>query len=762
MGYLSGLVRAHWMSSTQKNKLASKNWTYAVATLAALGAIFTSCDVKNLRINIYAVVVAIAAGKTVSVIASKTGEKLHDAIIEERWLRELELEADRMRKEEALGMRAFNPDTLPWRGDAWKIVKCLKRYGVDVAVLNDTKGLTLTRFTVIPTGLDDGISEIQSRANELKMALNAPKRPDVHASDDGVAIDVPLPEAERSKASFWKYVAEGEIPVGGIHIPVGLDFYKNVVTMNICSASTPHMLIAGITGSGKSELTRNVVFGLACWYPTWAVEIQILDPKREFKRSLFSRIEMVKGHIQERSQIERKLALIVEEMERRYRIIQDYVDISDYNASAGEEFALPQIVIIGDELPEICRIGDCENHLVRIATLGRAAGIHLVVNAQRPSGDIMNTQLRSNLGVRAMLRVASTLDSYIITGNDEDGRGYYLMGMGDMWYLDGSDDGRRLQGFHLEPSKYEKLPLDWKGTEEAALEREIEQAVAEVPGLSGTKTDPANSIAENLSAMKELYQLWRANQESEKPKSKSRFIQDVYEGVKGGPKFTACVNELEATVDMFLHLWLADIPEGVNDRELVKHIWSIPLTANNDEIIRRKIEVIKVAREKGQKLLAASDKEELLVVGNTDTVDAVHTGTNNTTEEVLDIQQLADEWDEAKGEAEVINSSKDVQEETKGGSPIGDSVQTQSKVPAPSVNIDEATSEEFRRARQGTLVYDLLPNPDSLDEVIASLHADLDEIASTIALPEVEIISTSTDKENNRPDREVTEDLWEM
>ena len=207
-------------------------------------------------------------------------------------------------------------------------------------------------------------------------------------------------------------------------------------------ASLPHLLVAGTTGSGKSVLLNAIVMSMLMRATPEQVRLIMVDPKRVEFTGYAGLPHLYVPVVTEPRQAASALQWGVTEMERRLKVFEHYKvrDIKTYNRNVdGDKYAdmenppkhMPYFVIVIDELADLMMVAgkDVESSIVRIAQLGRAAGIHLIVATQRPSADVVTGLIRANIDNRVALSVDNSLNSRIIL--DQKGA-EQLLGKGDM------------------------------------------------------------------------------------------------------------------------------------------------------------------------------------------------------------------------------------------------------------------------------------------------------------------------------------------
>ena len=230
---------------------------------------------------------------------------------------------------------------------------------------------------------------------------------------------------------------------------VGKDITGNIILGDI--SKMPHVIIAGTTGSGKSVCTRSIIMSILYNATPDEVKLILIDPKIvEFK--IFEDIpHLLIPIVTDCKRAAGALSWAVNEMMRRYNIFADAGanDLKSYNELAevdGDRDPMPQVVIFIDELADMMLVAgkEVEDYICRLAQMGRAAGMHLVVATQRPTTDVITGLIKANIPSRIALSVKSQIDSRTIidmAGADK------LLGNGDMLYMPiGAGKPVRVQG----------------------------------------------------------------------------------------------------------------------------------------------------------------------------------------------------------------------------------------------------------------------------------------------------------------------------
>lgn len=323
----------------------------------------------------------------------------------------------------------------------------LKVFKIDGDVARIYSGPVVTTFEFRPAP-NVKVSRIQSLSDDLAMALSA-RSIRIQApipGKDVVGIEVPNNQREMI---YLREILESDV-FSGASSPLVLGLGKDIVGNPFVTdlQKLPHLLIAGTTGSGKSVGLNAMILSLLYRNSPDNLKLIMVDPKKvEF--SLYEEIpHLLTPIITDAKKAIIALSNVAKEMERRYEVMKALKTktIDSYNAKAASEGAemLPFIVVIIDELADLMMTGgkEAEGSIIRIAQMGRAAGLHLIVATQRPSVDVVTGLIKTNLPAKIAYKVNSRMDSRVIL--DTEGA-QNLLGQGDMLFsLGGSGSLLRL------------------------------------------------------------------------------------------------------------------------------------------------------------------------------------------------------------------------------------------------------------------------------------------------------------------------------
>lgn len=278
--------------------------------------------------------------------------------------------------------------------------------------------------------------KLVEKSASLKLSLRLEQDQNINFNIDRgfVTIDVPKSDEQRyyvDAAETWK---RWKRPENTLAAPIGEDRLGNLVTLDFSSSNCPHLLVAGTTGSGKSEALNTILFGLTRHYKSTELKLILVDPKGT-ELTPFEGSPYLKGTIgwddQDSIQL---LKDAVDEMQHRNQLFRaaGKRSIVEYNSCVGESERLPWWIVVLDEYADLTHDPqskkEIEAELKRLAQKARSAGIHVIIATQKPSAEVISTNIRSNLPAQLALRVKSATESRVVM--DESGA-ENLNGKGD-------------------------------------------------------------------------------------------------------------------------------------------------------------------------------------------------------------------------------------------------------------------------------------------------------------------------------------------
>lgn len=324
---------------------------------------------------------------------------------------------------------------------------------------------SFTRFQIV-TEQDYRIDQLNTFQNDLKMAVSAEKislqTPIPGTSYSGIDI----PNKHRTMVTLRQVlptIPQQSSAGDYLRVPLGIDIMGNVRHIDI--DKTPHLLIAGATGSGKSACINSMLVSLLMRTYPEHVRLVLIDPKRVEMLAFAQAPHLLCPVITDVSKAEVALRKLTEVMDERYTEFGRYAvkNIDSYNRVRLSEKKpiMPYIVVFIDELADlILTTRDVETYIQRLTQLARASGIHVVVATQRPSVDVITPVIKSNITSRIAFAVATSHDSRTIfnSGGAED-----LLGKGDMLLsFNGEINMSRIQGAFISDDEVMRVSQDLK------------------------------------------------------------------------------------------------------------------------------------------------------------------------------------------------------------------------------------------------------------------------------------------------------------
>ncbi len=319
----------------------------------------------------------------------------------------------------------------------------LRTFKIDGDIIRTYSGPIVTTFEFRPAP-NVKVSRILGLSDDLAMTLcaesiriQAPIK-----GKDVVGIEIPN---SQSQIIYLREILESELfqkSSSPLTLALGKDIVGNPFITDL--KKLPHLLIAGTTGSGKSVGVNAMILSLLYKNPPDQLKLVMIDPKMvEF--SIYADIpHLLTPIITDPKKAIGALQSVAKEMERRYSLMSEYKvkTIDSYNEQAPDNGveAFPYLIVVIDELADLMMTGgkEAEFPIARIAQMGRASGLHLIVATQRPSVDVVTGLIKTNLPSRVSFRVGTKIDSKVIL--DTDGA-QSLLGRGDMLFTPPGSNG---------------------------------------------------------------------------------------------------------------------------------------------------------------------------------------------------------------------------------------------------------------------------------------------------------------------------------
>ncbi|GFE67948.1 DNA translocase FtsK [Chroococcus sp. FPU101] len=311
-----------------------------------------------------------------------------------------------------------------------ELVSILKAFSVQVEYIGSVLAPSFIRVKIKPApGVK--VVTIVNRSDDLQVHLGLESPPMLQPQAGFISVDIP--RKDRQTARFEQYISKSTSEQ--MTIAIGIDLNGKLIEADLADPNTCHFLVAGGTGSGKSEFLRSLLLSLLVRHSPDTLQIALVDPKRV----TFSECEklpwLYAPIVKDTEDAINLMNQLVEIMEERYQILDKAKcpDLKTYNQLT--DSPLSRIVCIFDEYADFMTEKESrtqlENSIKRLGAKARAAGIHLIISTQRPDATVVTPLIRSNLPGRIALRTNSEADSQIILGDKLAAK---LLGKGDLLY----------------------------------------------------------------------------------------------------------------------------------------------------------------------------------------------------------------------------------------------------------------------------------------------------------------------------------------
>ena len=360
------------------------------------------------------------------------------------------------------------PDNHYWviddetRSSAEVLKTTLEEFKISAEVTGIQKGPVITMFEILPApGVK--LSKIVNLADNIALRLAASRVRIVAPIPGKHAVGIEVPNRKRSLVSFREMLQSEEFQETEMEIPIILGKDITGETQLVDLVQTPHLLIAGATGSGKSVCVNSIICSILYKRNPQEVKMMLIDPKI-VELKLYNDIpHLLTPVITEPKRAFQALQYCLYEMERRYSMLDNMGvrDIQSYNRKVRRRRLanepLPYIVVLVDEFADLMATSgkELEATLARLAAMSRAVGIHLVMATQRPSIDVITGLIKANIPSRIAFMVAGKFDSRIIIDSVGAEK---LLGKGDLLFTSAwNPHPTRIQGSYLSEEEVERV-----------------------------------------------------------------------------------------------------------------------------------------------------------------------------------------------------------------------------------------------------------------------------------------------------------------
>ena len=400
-------------------------------------------------------------------------------------------------------VRVGSDGTEEMRENSRRLNETLASFKIDAHIINVTRGPSVTRYEV---ELDKGVrlNKLTGCADDIALSLGASGVRIAAVPGKISVVGIEVPNRSVTTVSLRDVIDSAEFnkAKSKSSFAVGKDIGGSSIVGNI--AKMPHMLIAGTTGSGKSVCMNSIIISLLYKAGPEDVKLIMVDPKM-VELGIYNGIpHLLIPVVTDPKKAAGSLQWAVTEMMRRYKMMSDVGvrDLESYNSImlAEDGQKLPSVVVIIDELADLMMVAakEVEDSICRIAQMGRAAGMHLIIATQRPSADVITGLMKANIPSRIAFSVASAMESRIILDTMGAEK---LVGKGDMLYSPiGSGKPLRVQGCFVTDTEVEAVAGYVKDHYVADYNQEVLKEIEKQAQQAGKKasvsSDPEPSDAE--------------------------------------------------------------------------------------------------------------------------------------------------------------------------------------------------------------------------------------------------------------------------
>ena len=352
--------------------------------------------------------------------------------------------------------------------------KVFQDFNIDIQVINVKLGPVVTLFEILPAaGIK--INTIINLADDISrsMGVGAVRIAQIYGTQ---YLGVEVPNEQRETVTIKELLSNDNFKNTSSKIPIciGKDISGNIEVIDL--SKTPHLLVAGTTGSGKSVFINTLLTSILYKFSPDDLRLILIDPKM-LELSVYNDIaHLLTPVVTEPKKAILALKWVCKEMERRYSLMneENTRSLEGYNQKSIEK--LPYIVVFIDEMADLMMTAgkEVEHYVQRLAQMARACGIHLVMATQRPSVDIITGSIKANFPSRISFQVASKYDSRTVLG--EIGA-EQLLGNGDMLMSKNGSNLIRYQSAFISDNEVNKLIKEIKKSQEVRYLDELDEII---------------------------------------------------------------------------------------------------------------------------------------------------------------------------------------------------------------------------------------------------------------------------------------------
>ena len=369
------------------------------------------------------------------------------------------------------------------RTNAQRLSDTLRSFGVDANPGDVVRGPAITRYEFV---LEQGVklSKVTNLSDDIALALGASGVRIAPIPDKISVVGIEVPNKAVSPVLIRDVIESRTFQEhrSTVAFAVGRDIGNANIVGDI--SKLPHVLIAGTTGSGKSVCTNSLIISLLYKSSPEDVRFIMVDPKMVELAPYNGIPHLLIPVVTDPKKAAGALQWAVFEMMKRYKTFSELgvKKLEEYNAIARKKEELthmPSVVVVIDELADLMVVAakEVEESICRVAQMGRAAGMHLVIATQRPSADVITGLMKANIPSRIAFAVDSAINSRIILDNPGAEK---LVGRGDMLYAPlGIGKPVRVQGCYITPEEIERVVGYVKSTGETQYSDEVMQKIEE-------------------------------------------------------------------------------------------------------------------------------------------------------------------------------------------------------------------------------------------------------------------------------------------